>query len=45
MTVDSSENSGEFIRPASVVWYERLAWVVVVLSAPSAVADRATLVR
>jgi hypothetical protein len=45
MTGEGSEKVGAATRPASVVWYERLAGAAVAATLASAAADRATLVK
>jgi hypothetical protein len=45
MTGEGSEQAGAATRPASIIWYERLALAAVVASLASAAADRATLAK
>ena len=41
----TDKNSETGLRPASVLWYERLAWAAVALSALSAAADWTVLIK
>jgi hypothetical protein len=45
MTRNGSEKVGAATRPASVIWYERLAWAACAASLASAVAHRAVLMK
>ena len=45
MTGEGSERAGAAPRPASVVWYERLAGAAIAATAASAAADRVTLAK
>lgn len=45
MTSEVAEQVGVVSRPASVIWYERLAWTALVVSVAVMVANRATLTK
>ncbi|MGJ5031167.1 hypothetical protein ACQR1I_30290 [Bradyrhizobium sp. HKCCYLS2038] len=45
MVREVTEEAALAVRPASVLWYERIAIAALIATAPSAWADRATLVK